>query len=351
MRIESIRTLALARTHWEALELMAGSVFSSWEWAAAWWAMFGVGKQLELRSVYDGDRLVAILPLYRTRYGGVPVLRLLGHGAADELGPICDRADLPLAIDALHAVATDALPAHGFMVVDRLRDHGHLAKETLGSTIRIEASPTLPREGRSYDDWLAGRSANFRQQIRRRTKRLVRDHGLTFRRTTDPLQLEDDLDTLVALYHARWAEVHTTAFERSREAYHRAFARRALERGWLRLWIAEADGRPVAAWYGFCFAGDTWYYQAGRDPAWDRFAVGTVLLVHTIRSAFDDDHVNAYRFGVGDESYKARFGAHDPTLLTMAIGHQIPVGVSAAAVRAVTRVPPRLRRFVTQRLA
>ena len=58
--------------------------------------------------------------------------------------------------------------------------------------------------------------------------------------------------------------------------------RHALERGWLRLWVLEADGKAVAAWYGFRFAQIDWYYQSGRDPDWERQSVGFVLLAHTI---------------------------------------------------------------------
>ena len=45
---------------------------------------------------------------------------------------------------------------------------------------------------------------------------------------------------------------------------------------------------PVAAWYGFRFAGIESYYQSGRDPEWDRHAVGAGILEHSIRQAFAD---------------------------------------------------------------
>jgi len=53
---------------------------------------------------------------------------------------------------------------------------------------------------------------------------------------------------------------------------------------------------PVAAWYGFRFAGIESYYQSGRDPDWDRHAVGAGILEHSIREAFADgmEFANAY---------------------------------------------------------
>ena len=88
------------------------------------------------------------------------------------------------------------------------------------------------------------------------------------------------MGTLLRLHAARWEDA-SAAFEPELEAFHREFAAVALERGWLRLWICEVDGSPVAAWYGLRYAGCECFYQSGRDPAWDEHSVGFVLLAHT----------------------------------------------------------------------
>ncbi len=59
--------------------------------------------------------------------------------------------------------------------------------------------------------------------------------------------------------------------------------------------------RLVAALYGFRFAGSELYYQSGRDPAWDRYAVGFVLLTHAVRAALEEG-VSEYRFLRGGET-------------------------------------------------
>ena len=92
---------------------------------------------------------------------------------------------------------------------------------------------------------------------------------------------------------ARWPGSHWFA---AAEAFHRDFAAVALERGWLRLWVIELDGRPAAAWYGFRFEGIDSYYQGGRDPALTRERLGLVLTIHTVREAIAD----------GIEEYRSR---------------------------------------------
>ena len=100
--------------------------------------------------------------------------------------------------------------------------------------------------------------------------------------------------------------------------FHAQFARRALDRGWLRLWLLELDGRPLAAWYGFRYANAEWYYQSGRSLDAAAENVGFVLLAHTIREAINDG-CSEYRMLRGGEAYKARFADCDAGLETVVV--------------------------------
>ena len=174
-----------------------------------------------------------------------------------------------------------------------------------------EESPTLTIGGRSFDEFLASRSRNFREQVRRRERKLRREHEVEIR-LSDAERLDADLDTLFRLHEARWSEGESEALSGARASASTATSPAgALERGWLRLWVLEADGAPRAAWYGFRFAQMDWYYQSGRDPEWERQSVGFVLLSHTIRQAFDDGMLE-YRLLRGGEEYKGRFASDDP---------------------------------------
>ena len=63
-------------------EAKIDSVFLSWEWMFSWWETYH--HKLDRASlfiilVYDGDRLVAIAPVYREKYlFGMTLLRLMG---------------------------------------------------------------------------------------------------------------------------------------------------------------------------------------------------------------------------------------------------------------------------------
>jgi CelD/BcsL family acetyltransferase involved in cellulose biosynthesis len=228
------------------------------------------------------------------------------------------------------------------MVADRLPGEqgwgGLLGREAFTR----EPSPVLEAGGMAFDDWLRTRSKNFREQVRRRERKLRKAHEVEFRLTDDPERLDEDLGTLIRLHDARFGD-ESRSFSGVRRKFHADFARRALERGWLRLWTLELDGGPAAAWMGYRFGGIEWYYQAGRDPALEREAVGFVLMAHTIRSALDDG-MSEYRLLLGGEAYKDRFASADHGLETIILARG-PLGRSArAAARMAASAPPGLRK-------
>jgi CelD/BcsL family acetyltransferase involved in cellulose biosynthesis len=328
--VEPVESLDAVRDEWSTLAEAGGNVFSTWEWASTWWLRRGHDRPLLLYGCRDArGRLAAILPLYLASARPVRVARFLGHGPADELGPVCAPAERRAAACAVAEVAVRA--RLGVLFAELLPGGYPRSAEFGGKVVRREASPTLSLDG--WEPYLAGRSANFRQQVRARERRLARDHALAFRLADDPLRLDDDLGLLFRLHAARWGA--RSPFLRWRE-FHAEFARVALERGWLRLWFLELDGRPAAAWYGFRFGRVESYYQAGRDLARSDASVGFVLLAHTIREAASDG-MREYRFLRGGEPFKSRFADDDPGLETVVVTRGIRGRLAGAAAAGVLR--------------
>ena len=325
------------REDWTALAEQTGNIFSTWDWNSISWRHFGSGRTpLAIACRSRDGRVVAVLPFYVWRERPLRVVRLIGHQVGDQLGPICrpgDRAAVAAAIvDALSLYRADIFVGEHLPVAEGW-------SSLLGGQILMSGeSPTLRLDGRSWDDFLASRSQNLRSKVRGGERRLMRGHEIRYRLTTNRGQLNEDLDVLFALHSARWVGERTT-FMRY-QSFHREFAARALDRGWLRLWLLEIDGQPRAAWYGFRFAGIESFYQGGRDPGWDVDSLGFIILVHSIREALGDG-MSEYRFLRGGESYKYRFANSDRDVETFAITH----GFASRAALAAARVARKSRFF------
>ncbi len=325
--IRTVESFDELRGAWHALDQRGDNPFTTWEWATTWWAQFGRGRP-SLRVIDDGAGGVrGILPLYETRMGPIRTLRLIGHGAGDCLGPAGDAADTGLAAEALSLVLQSTEPGWRVLLAERLPGDAGLDRLPGARILQRAASPVIDLAG-GWEDVAAGFGRKLRKEIARKERVFAREHQVTFRRTDDPERLDADFDVFLALHAARWPDGQSSLLPRA--AFHRAFARLALEQGWLQLWILEADGRPVAARCDYLMGGRWYAYNAGRDPAWHRESVGLLLRAHTIREAISRG-ATTYHLLRGDEAYKERLATRDPGLVTIAIGRGL---FGRAAVRA-----------------
>lgn len=310
---------------WRRLAERAGDVFATREWLATWWRHHSrPGAALVGLARTDGET-AAIVPLQVWWRHGLPVLRFAGHGPSDRLGPICAPLDDPVAAAAVRA-AMAAVPLRRFVLVAEhvAGDHGFAA--LVGARpLYAESSPVLRFEQGTWDEFLQARGRNFRQQARRFPRKLAELGPVSHRLAEDPDRLQRDMDTLFHLHRARWDGAETPFLQAA--AFHREFAAQALARGWLRLRFLEVAGKPVAALYGFRFAGSESAYQTGRDPSLRDHPVGFVLIAQAVREALGDG-LAEFRLLRGGAAYKDRFATSDPGLETSAIAR-------GAAARAV----------------
>jgi len=351
LRVEPLERLDPLQHKWTELGERTGNLFATWDWHVTWWEHMGGGRPLLGATLLNkAGALVGLLPAYiARRVGPARLVRLVGNGQGDRLGPICLPADREQVAATLRVVLRSPPWREALLLAEQLPADEGWATLLDGRTIVREGSPLLEIGTRDWDEFLAGRSSSLRKQVRYQERRLSREHQLRYRLVERYDELPGALDALFALHGARWGQAATPAFRRA-QAFHRAFAARALGRGWLRLWLLELDGRVAAAWYGFRFGGADWHYQSGRDPRWDRLSVGAVLLVHTIRDCVESGQAR-YLFLRGAESYKRRFATADPGLETLAVGSGGLGKAALVALDGVQRLPPGGRRRLARVLS
>jgi CelD/BcsL family acetyltransferase involved in cellulose biosynthesis len=332
VRFELVDRLESLREEWMHLAEQGQNVFATWEFATTWWEHFGAGRRLRTVGCRDpGGELFAILPLYLWRRRPLRVIRFLGHGAGDTLGPVCPPERYEDAARALRRLFEVSPWDWDIFVGENLPGDQRWPERLGGRLIRREGNPVLWASD-GFEQFLAQRTPNFRHQVRTYERRLARRYRVRYR-LSESTTLDADLDHLFRLHEARFGE--HSAFGGRRTAFHRTFAHRALERGWLRLWMLELDDRPVAALYGFRFGDVESFYQSGRDPELRRESLGMVLLAHAIRSA-SDDGVHEFNLLRGHEPYKYRFATDDRGLDSVCVVRG-PAAVAALAVIQAVR--------------
>jgi CelD/BcsL family acetyltransferase involved in cellulose biosynthesis len=160
----------------------------------------------------------------------------------------------------------------------------------------------------SWEELIGGVSGSLRSQVKRRRQGLEKAGSLQFRTVSGGESFAADLETFLALEASGWKAKTATAIlsNPSTERLYREFARDAGEKGWMRLYVLELDGKAIAADYGCAFAGRGVFIKTGFDEAFSRLSPGLVLRAEVLRSSIEEG-LQHYDFLGEADTYKTRW--------------------------------------------
>jgi CelD/BcsL family acetyltransferase involved in cellulose biosynthesis len=283
---------------WDELVARSGTgdPFMTWAWHRAW-AEGSETHQVESARVVvlqsAVGELEALLPfrVYRTQFRHVPVVALgwaIGDlGCPDHLElPASPEADLDALVGVLEDVPWDVIVLSNVADSASNIDRFSAACERRGWKARRTALWRCPylELPVSWDAYLSRLSPTRRQTIRRKERKLRREHQVALTEY-EGSRRHEGWRHLTRLHGLRWRGAGVFR-EPALERVHQCFASSLASR---QLWLTtlDVDGAPVAAWYGFSFADTVYYYQGGWDPQWEHHSVGMILMGAMIRRAIE----------------------------------------------------------------
>lgn len=291
-------------------------VFATPEWHRVWWEEFGAGKELLVLTMQRGQDLAAIVPLYRKEEEGREVLRFVGGiDLTDYLGPICSATDREDVAEALLCWLDeteepwDELDAHNMPVPFRFAEFLVERADRFGFEFSLDQEETaavllLPKE---WDEYLSGLGSKDRHELRRKRRRLGRDHPDARFRTSTEETLETDLKIFVEMH--RGAEGHKGHFMNPEVAtFFDRLAHAFMPLGWLRLDFLEVAGREIAATFGFELEGAFYLYNSAYEPDAARLSPGLVLVSELVKGSIERG-MDSFDFLRGPERYKYQLGS------------------------------------------
>lgn len=291
-------------------------VFAYPEWQRAWWEEFKQGKDLFLMTMRRGSEVVALVPLYRKVDDGRKILRFVGGiDLTDYLGPICaldDRGDIADAfVDWLRTtdVEWDVFDGHNMPVPLGFAEFLVERADAKGFTLTLEQEETsavlpLPTDWEAY---LASLESKQRHELRRKRRRLEREHPDAVFRTATEATLERDFKTFVEMH--RGTEGHKGHFMRPDIAtFFRRLAEVFMPQGWLRLDLLEIGDTAVASTFGFEIERKFYLYNSAYEPDAARLSPGLVLVSELVKTSIESG-LELFDFLRGPERYKYQLGA------------------------------------------
>jgi CelD/BcsL family acetyltransferase involved in cellulose biosynthesis len=319
---------ATLEAEWRALESQAdGSFFQSWTW---------VGCRVRERftdpfllRATEAGRVVGLALLNRVGHPAarrvLPTLRLHETGRETEDSVFVEHNGPLLARGCPHLMQPMLARALrlGRLVLSGVGDDVRDAAAAVGrcTIAASRPAPYLRLAGASEADWLAGRGASTRYQLRRSRRRYEAAGKLVLRRAADASEGLSFLTELAALHQAVWeARGLGGAFaEPAFTAFHQALIARGLPRGeveLLRLSAAGDDRQVVVGYlYNFRWRNIVYTYQGGFDyAAAGPHQVPGLTCHHLAIEAAIADGGRVYDFLAGEARYK-RSLASDETML------------------------------------
>lgn len=291
-------------------------IFAYPEWNRAWWNEFKEGKDLFLMTMTRGDEAVAVVPLYRRIEGDRKLFRFIGGiNLTDYLGPICALEDRGVVADSLveWLATTDAdwdlFDAHNMPVPLGFADHLVERADAKGFAYSLDQEDTsavLPLPD-NWESYLASLRSKERHELRRKRRRLEREHPDATFRTATQETLDADFKSFVEMH--RGAEGHKGHFMRPEIAtFFRRLADEFMPLGWLRLDLLEIGGRPIASTFGFQVERKFYLYNSAYEPDAARLSPGLVLVSELVKESIENG-LELFDFLRGHERYKYQLGA------------------------------------------
>jgi CelD/BcsL family acetyltransferase involved in cellulose biosynthesis len=340
MQVDVVRGLSALRrlqSDWDRVYAAdpEGQFFLSWPWMSKRLERRPGWFVLVARTAASGPP-VAFFPLkLRTRTDDrgrdSHELTMPGRGAADYTGFFCqpEHQDQVARAFAAHLLELEwrALRLECFRASEQ-RGKAFL-RAFAGTRFQIERESMVMSSGfdnaicpyadlpADWDSYLAGRSSNTRQRVRRLLRAV---DGSSVRIThADASTLEHHIEILLRMWTERWGGIKGKKLETILQSSREELAD-AHENGTLFLPILWRGDTPVGA--AACMLDfekrEVLFQLGGRDPAAEDLSPGMVLHAHSIRTAIERGF-RRYDFLRGNEPYKYSFATGERHIESLVI--------------------------------
>jgi CelD/BcsL family acetyltransferase involved in cellulose biosynthesis len=342
---------------WSELAAVRERPFCQPEWMLAWWRNAAPeGSQLRTVLVLDGERLIGIAPYFAGRgRAGRTDYRLLASGVSHPLDVLAVPGHEDEVAAAVARTLAAARPKPTLVTFEGL-DEDSAWPAALRSAWPARVRPRPYRTSRmttpllalpqvDYETWMAGKSSNFRHQMRRLRRKFAAAGGVTYV-ATGREAVERSARAFAELHDARWEERGGSNLRRDETARMLSEAGLALGPDRLRLWTAELDGDLVAVQVFLATGGEVAYWNSGWDERHGSLKPAMVGILAAIEDALQRGE-RRINFGAGEQPYKLRFA--DDTSVGVTWTGMFPVDRRYAATR-VQLAPRQLEWWARRRV-
>ncbi|MDR3532535.1 MAG: GNAT family N-acetyltransferase [Rhodopila sp.] len=346
VRVSGVEDFAALGERWRDLEQRAnGSFFQSWTWVGCL-AAERFPDPVLVEATEDG-RTVALALFNRARRRVGPSVLYLGENGTAEMDcPYVEQNGVLAAAgreDELTERCLRVVASAYDLVLSGVGDSVLAAARRAAGLVlvgRKQASPFIDLGAlrRTGGDYLAGRSANTRQQIRRSDRFYEREGPVVAERAETAAAAQAMLDAMAVLHQATWtARGRPGSFARPFFCrFHRALIAAGMPRQEIVLLRVSCGETVVGFLYNLAYKGCMSAYQSGFDYREHQRQAKPGLTCHHAAIRYGlEQRFDTYDFLAGEDRYKRSLADGSHSQHWLAAG---PLWSPAMLLRAGLRV-------------
>jgi CelD/BcsL family acetyltransferase involved in cellulose biosynthesis len=366
------------RDEWNSLGSSAiETVFLTHAWLASWLLELAPEAQLHVLTAWDGDRLVAALPLFGDpKQGRGRRWAFMGVGTLtpNHLDVIAKPSYLPQARARFAEMLVEKRAEWDVVEFGKLPADTPTAEELtvrfagagFATTESVAAACPYCELPASYEEYVATLKRRLRKKIRQ-TRRWVADEPDSRRLAVTSTESDSlaALASLIRIHQARWeGKGYPGAFADPRVVrFHERVVREAGAAGCLRMFVLSDGDDTIAVSYDFHVGSTVQAYLSSFDERWAEASPGVLLRSYVIEHSISEG-ANRFDFLEGEEDYKAAWCPSRRQNLRLAVFNRTLAGrmsharliAGEATIRFARRAVPqslrdRVLRFLAHRRA
>src|SRR3989339_1919431 len=287
----------------------------TFEWFTSWLAGFGGGKNLFVLVIRKDGVIIGFAPLMitHTRYRNLPASEV--GFIQNDYSPSSDFIIYENQAEAISAVIDYLLALQNWDVIS-LRN---MPKDSPNYPALVQ---TLAQKGIIYGtgpglsspfiriqtDWetfMASRTRKFRKAIRNKMNR-IKKWGAYEIKTIDTIDDNGSvLEHIFAISKNSWKADYDKDIvsNDNNMRFFTALSKTAARKGWLKIWLLNVDGKPVAYEYHLAYKGRLHALRSDYDRSYRLSSPGSILDMHIVENAFSG-HVREYDMCGSSDFYK-----------------------------------------------
>ena len=285
-------------------------VFQTFNWNKIWCENFLDIERPFIYIIYEGDRPIALFPLYLKTFFGVRSLFLIGGNQSDYLSPLfSDKIfDPNMKIGSIWEYFNKIIVDYHFLCFDKVPRN--LSLNQLNPIVNLHGfsvtnnsySANLPQSFEEYDSTLRSK---LKSDIKRQVRRLEELGKLSFCYEIDQFNVEKYLNILFKLksmQYKRTGVIDAFANDKVRKFYTSLFYNKFSSFKPV-FSVLKLNDEPIAIHLGVQFSGRFYYLLPAYNCDYQVYSPGKILLHRIMQEAINTKNV-VFDFTVGGEEYK-----------------------------------------------